>query len=421
MLFKTFAALAAAASLSTPPSAAAPRAAWVEMTGGGAELRLIPATGVCPAAVSDGVSLAMTPRSTPDAAFPDPVCVAPLPAGARRVTADGVSLRAPVARPGRLVVIGDTGCRMKGGVYQGCNDASAWPFARIAALAAARAPDLVIHVGDYYYRETPCPAWALKACGGSPFGDRWATWKAELFDPAAPLLAAAPWVFARGNHETCKRGGAGWSRLLEAAPAPAGCLEHSPTFAVDLGGPVLWVVDSAESDDFFPTREMTAAFAARLAPVLGAPRPARGWILTHRPAWNASRFGDLVIDGLVNATERRAMAGRDLSGVELVLSGHVHNVSSVSFRGARPSQLVAGAGGDELDMDDTPPPTSGSVVLDGLPADVFTMGRFGYFVFDRHGPDWIGRFYDLNDRAIAACALHRRDLVCRAVPAAGRR
>ena len=40
---------------------------------------------------------------------------------------------------------------------------------RRSRLAAAQKPDLVIHVGDYYYRETPCPAGEAK-CAGSPFG-----------------------------------------------------------------------------------------------------------------------------------------------------------------------------------------------------------------------------------------------------------
>ena len=56
----------------------------------------------------------------------------------------------------RIVVIGDTGCRLKGDNVQDCNDPAQWPFAAIARLAAARHPDLVIHVGDYHYRESPC-------------------------------------------------------------------------------------------------------------------------------------------------------------------------------------------------------------------------------------------------------------------------
>ncbi len=63
--------------------------------------------------------------------------------------------------------------------------------------------------------ETPCPE---GACAGSPFGDRWLTWKAEVFDPARSLLEAAPWVFARGNHEDCKRGGGASSGCWTPTP-----------------------------------------------------------------------------------------------------------------------------------------------------------------------------------------------------------
>jgi hypothetical protein len=301
---------------------------------------------------------------------------------------------------------------MKGRAFQHCNDPGGWPFARIAALAAARRPDLVIHVGDYYYRETACPRGA-SGCAASPYGDRWPTWKAELFDPAAPLLATAPWVFARGNHEACDRGGAGWFRQLDAAPRVQACPSGSQAFSVDLGGVRLLVADSADSPDLTAPAAAVAAFSASLTALRpGGKEPT--WIVTHRPVWNSARLGDLVADGRINATLRQAVRGWDLSGVTLVLSGHVHDFSALSFGGSRPAQLVVGTGGDTLDLGATPPPAAGSAPVDGLRADIFTMGRWGYFVFDRHGADWWGEFRDAADRVAAACRLHGRSLTCRA-------
>ncbi len=414
--FAVFAVRVAVALLFLAPAQvrAEPLAAWVQMTAAGAEVRVVTAAEACRSLVVDGAARPTSERASPDPAFPDRVCAAPLRRGDRVVIADGVTLRAPVGRPSRLVILGDSGCRMKGDVYQDCNDAKAWPFPRIAALAAARRPDLVIHLGDYYYREKACPAWAAADCAGSPYGDRWETWRTELFGPAAPLLRAAPWVFARGNHELCNRGAGGWFRMLDAGAAPAACWTPAATFSVDLGGPVLWVVDSSDTDDFLAPTAKAAAFAAAVKPVLRARGGAPAWIVTHRPVWNPSRLGDLVGDGLVNATERQALKGRDLSGVDLILSGHVHNFASVRFTGARPSQLVVGTGGDTLDLQHVPPPTAGSAAIDGMPADIFTMGRFGYFVFDRRGADWLGRFYDLDDHLAATCALRRRALICKA-------
>ena len=41
---------------------------------------------------------------------------------------------------------------------------------------------------------------------------------ADLFTPAKPLLAAAPWVFVRGNYEACFGAGQGWFRFLDSQP-----------------------------------------------------------------------------------------------------------------------------------------------------------------------------------------------------------
>src|SRR5581483_4696378 len=142
----------------------------------------------------------------------------------------------------RIVVIGDTGCRLARFAVQDCDNPRAWPFAAIARAAALKRPDLVIHVGDYYYRETACPA-DRAGCAGSPFGDNWPSWRADFLDPAAPLLAAAPWVMVRGNHELCARGGQGWFRLLDPDPGRADCVDSTSPYRLSLGGLDLLVFD----------------------------------------------------------------------------------------------------------------------------------------------------------------------------------
>src|SRR5207249_3297062 len=93
---------------------------------------------------------------------------------------------APIGNvPAAWVVIGDSGCRMKRAddAWQSCNDPNGWPFLRIAAAAARLKPDLVLHVGDYHYRENACPA-RRPGCEGSPWGYGWDTWNADFFGPA---------------------------------------------------------------------------------------------------------------------------------------------------------------------------------------------------------------------------------------------
>jgi hypothetical protein len=173
-------------------------------------------------------SLALRSVNTPPAKpalFPVSACEYPLPADATSAVVAGQSLPLPKANPTKIVVLGDTGCRLQSGNgTQSCNDPdpngtdTPYPFAAIAALAAAQKPDLVLHVGDYAYRDNPCPAGLGYNCGGSPWGFGWDTWQADLFVPGAPLLAVAPWIMTRGNHEQCNRAGQGWYRFLDTNP-----------------------------------------------------------------------------------------------------------------------------------------------------------------------------------------------------------
>ncbi len=403
--------------LQPPPAPSIGPVAWVQMTERGADVRLVRPTGGCPVAEVDGRALPLTSRAAADTRFPE-VCSAALPPGARQVQVAGHRLAGPSPVVRRMVVFADTGCRIKGPMVQACNDPAAWPFAEVARRAAARHPDLVIHIGDYYYRESVCPVGDLR-CAGSPSGDRWDAWAADFFDPAAPLLQAAPWVFVRGNHESCSRGAAGWFRLLDAAPSAKACPAEAQAWTAPIGGLNLYVVDSADTVDEHAPPEQVAAFRAQLdslAPALAA-RP--GWIVVHRPIWGLApvvRIGPLGPVSLpLNATEQAAVKGRDLSAIDLILSGHIHHFSSFDFAAKRPAQLVVGTGGDIGLPADTPRITRNAVLLDGLAADHTEFDRFGYMVLDRvgDGPDhWRGVFYDAKDRPVVDCRLDARRLTC---------
>src|SRR5580693_2482600 len=77
----------------------------------------------------------------------------------------------------------------------------------------------------------------------------WDSWNADLFEPAVPLLAAAPWIMVRGNHEDCSRAGEGWFRFLDRAPLEAACRDFTGIFVARLGDFGLVVVDGAKADD----------------------------------------------------------------------------------------------------------------------------------------------------------------------------
>jgi hypothetical protein len=406
--------LSALCVLIAVPAAAEP--AWVEMTGQGAEARAVAGPSGCPSASLNGRPAAMARRAAASAEFPE-VCALALPAGASSLEIGGQAMPLPRAVR-RIVIFGDTGCQIKDLAVQACNDPLGWPFATVARLAAARKPDLVIHVGDYYYRESPCPL-DIKACAGSPYGDRWATWRAEFFDPAGPLLKTAPWVFARGNHESCKRGWRGWYDLLDANAPPAdGCQQVATPFAVRLDGLSLYVIDSADAADRGHDRAQVAAMAGQLDRLGSALDLGKGWIVTHRPVWGLvpiARLGPAApLEVGLNFTEQDAVRGRALGGVQMMVSGHVHDFQAITFGPARPAQLVVGSGGGVRIKADPAKPYGGGRDIDGLEGRSFSFSRFGYFVMDKDGEDWIGTFRDLTDQPVARCRLHERALTCTA-------
>jgi hypothetical protein len=376
---------------------------WVQaVASGGYEARIITSDADCPKLESDKGETAMAVRAPANGAFPL-TCAAPLPADAHNASIGGVALPLPVAMPNRILVVGDTGCRIKGGALQACNDPAAWPFPSVAAAAAKLKPDLVIHVGDYLYREEPCPA-GNTGCAGSPSGDNWPSWQADFFTPAAPLLAAAPWVILRGNHEDCQRAGLGFLRLMGpgAFDPAAPCIPHLAPFLVSLGGPSLAVVDDADAPDTDIDQKLVPTYESEFQDLARAPAPV--WFAAHRPIW-AAISGPLNIPIGGNATIIAAASKTPMpSNVALMLSGHIHTFEAINYDGQTPPQIVAGNGGDNLDV--TPVNLKGAIfqghsgvgVKDGL-----SVGGFGFMMMTRRDADWAIDLYDSQGNAKGQC------------------
>jgi hypothetical protein len=404
--------IAAASLLLTGSVVAADNLAgpWVEL---GADnrlsVRVVVSSGVsaCPPVVADGTKVEVLERGTADGDFAITVCVADVPAAVAALTLDGNQLPTMPSVVNRIVVIGDTGCRIEGKALQDCNDPKSWPFSVIARRATDLRPDLVVHVGDYFYRESACPA-DHPGCAQSPYGDNWTTWKADFFDPAAPLLAAAPWVMVRGNHELCGRGGKGWFRLLDPHLGLLDCPVRTEPYHLHFGGLDLLMFDSADADDFKSLPDKVAAYAVQFTTLL-ADAPAHSWLLTHRPVWALAQ-GNLPGVPL-NQTDQAAIRGHVPPGLDLVLSGHLHDFTSYEFGPGRPAQLIVGNGGDTM-LDLAKAPLTGADI-DGLPARKgFALKRFGFFLMERIAAGWEGTLYSDDEAVLARCQLNGRELDC---------
>ena len=301
---------------------AVPPPAWTALgPGGQVIIRVVSTTTACPVVQVNAERFPLRIRAQPSRPdFPVLVCEAALPPDAVSVTLNDRRLPLLSRAPEKIVVLGDTGCRMKNTLVQACHDPHAWPFARIAQSAAAWQPDLVLHVGDYFYRDSPCPT-GNPACVGNPWGDTWAAAHADFFAPAKPLLSAAPWVFVRGNHEACQRTGNAWFRLLDPRPLPKECTDETEPYSVPIGERTLFVLDTTTAHDLRAVPETVAHFAAQLA-ALAEHRPA--WLLSHKPFWAFGERGQTQGRDVLfrtNPTLQAAVRQQWPDGVELVLSG----------------------------------------------------------------------------------------------------
>lgn len=306
---------------------------------------------------------------------------------------------------------------------QDCNDPAQWPFAQVAAGAAASKPDLVIHVGDYLYREDPCPAGKQKECAGTPAGDNWNAWNADFFTPAAKLLAAAPWAFARGNHEDCKRSWRGWFYYLDPRPWPThsttpGCLTYSPPYLVRLGKFELFMLDSAAVNESVAEPAQVSEFAAQLASLA----PSNAWLVDHHPFWgfktdeNGGQAAPAPISAPLSAAWNRTFPGAAPRGITMILSGHVHLFELLNFD-TRPPQLVAGDGGTML-AGALPQSLNGITVEGGAMVSGQSRHEFGYTVLERSGPERPGAKWKLSltnaqGHTLAGCSIEKGRAACK--------
>jgi len=390
-----------------------------------------------------GASVQMTPRTRPEGGQFDQVtvCEARYPVGEaasvfvgdRRVDLPAVSL----GTPRRIVLVGDSGCKgdtpHKPQSCAGDGFAKVWPFGMLSDEEAEKRPDLIVHVGDYNYRGTERgltfptrvtgyarpyrasvydtgdlddedvpdlpigAAYWSQNMRGSPNPDKWTSWRDDFFAPAARLLPAAPWLFARGNHELCSRAGPGWFYLLDAGSTLLGpgqsqrsCPPQTPAawrdgawpsppmpfagqkfptvltppFKVKLGTLVLVMVDSANAADavlynlepyILQYREVGRMLAADRTPT---------WLVTHRPIWGVvkrDKGGPIGLTpyGFINETQREALRRVFPDGlpghVKVAIAGHMHRFQAIGFESRQPPHLAVGTGGMELSHVQPPP------------------------------------------------------------------
>ncbi|MFE1196745.1 metallophosphoesterase family protein [Streptomyces olivaceoviridis] len=438
-----------------PPGAAGGEAwAWTQLTSRGTQIRYV-STDTSRQCPSVRYTLGTTRDahqmhqvSTPmGAQFPTTVCEVGVPLTASGARLEQVSAavlhpgdrRLPLpgwtstTRPQRIAVIGDTGCSVpKAGAVQNCADhQTGWPFPTIANSAATvTRPDLVIHVGDYLYREDPDrenDKQRNPGCTTTADAASWDCVVADFFRPAQTLLAGAPVALTRGNHEDCNqnfKGGAGgaWFRYLaDDLRGDGTCDRYTDPVAIRAGLLNLVSLDSSFADPMDNgSTAAKAVFTRQLDQVnqYAQRRPGEDFFLfTHKPLWMVKSAGHTTGDVIwLTRVLGDAVADTALHrlarNVRLVLSGHVHLYQMVDFDTVRPPQLTVGSSGGPLDdgPDDllvlgqpvgTPPqPVHQSITQTVGPTG--GTGVFGYadLGYSSAGNTWVLTFRNTNGRVL---------------------
>ena len=372
-------------------------------------------------------------------------CSAKIPHGALSATVGGRSIAASMPKEtDRIAVFGDTGCRLKGTTVQDCNSPESWPLAQLSRSVAAERPQLIVFTGDFFYREAACETSNTAQCAGSPapgaglpFKDTALAWQADVFTPMASVLAAAPIVVVRGNHEACARGGNGYYIYFDprdgtedtCAPElsssgalvnPADKLNESYAVDVDVRGQEnlrLVVVDSAYGYDCEVSPILPQQVAAYQEAVRLAQRGAQSWLLVHRPVIGWQVNDDCApTGGWVSGDQQVASYGL-LDDYSVIISSHIHLAQAMNIPGV-PPQVVLGNGGTLLE-----PPTPFTLPVTGPnfdPAFAYpapTSGwwdvRFGYaLVQPRANGNWLWQMKTPDATLFRNCVLASGTMKC---------
>jgi hypothetical protein len=249
------------------------------------------------------------------------------------------------------------------------------------------------------------------------------------------MLASAPIVVARGNHEECSRGGNGYFIYMDPRKGTEGACAPffgsdgkltvpvdnlTPTFAADLRVDAdrrlrLVVVDSAGAGDCQPT-SVVPLQRTRFERARQLAQGSESWLLVHRPIVGWQPSDDCGPDGgWITADQAIASKGL-LAPFQMILSSHIHLAQVVNIPGI-PSQFVVGNGGTLLEPGNAPVGSTGPTFQGAsypAPTSSWMAIRFGYVTATPNpGTGWKMQMRDPDGGVFATCTLASKRIECR--------
>ncbi len=270
----------------------------------------------------------------------------------KKLSTEEVQKKFPsLSTPKTIVILGDTGCRIKEGKikseFQDCNDPNVWPFKKIVEEASKENPELIIHLGDFHYRE--------KCSAGQPcekyspvIGYEWKPWELDFFQPMQSLLLKTPIIIVRGNHEDCSRAFLGYKTLLANYTWNKDCVEYEEPQIMTIGDIAIVNIDTSSITDM-PVDNNEAIWVKRFNDVyekISKLNVKHIWMVTHKPIYGIAPFKIALFPiniHLRNYFEKSLLKDK----VSLILSGHIHSSMIVTPK-KYAKQIVLGNSGTDL-------------------------------------------------------------------------
>jgi hypothetical protein len=386
---------------------------WVQYadTGGRLVRVVLDAGKSCPSGIAGAKPFSTTQRVAPwikqngDPMFKQTVCSAKIDASSTATLGiDGTAYPLPpvpkVAE--KIIVLGDTGCRIKGTWNQDCNAANdnsptqGWPLATVMNKVAAQQADAILYMGDYHYREAPCSNQAY--CGGSPWSDNaegqhWKSWRDDWFNPARAAFLTAPWVMVRGNHENCSRAWRGFQLFMAQGPVGSAsdtCPDILPSYKIGLQTDpasqiTLAVLDTAMNGQQVMDAKGCQNWAQDVQNLVAdaANSPTNHWMTLHHPVykWLSNTGGQGISPSPVPCTPTKLVfkarnyvqdvmnsaAANGQASQGMIFTGHSHmwqwnKPSEIAYS----HQMVVGHGGTLLDDPNQYGMPPGQIGIDNL-------------------------------------------------------
>jgi predicted MPP superfamily phosphohydrolase len=328
-----------------------------------------------------------------------------------------LNIKTKISNINKISVIGDSGCITEGKILeQNCNRIEEYPFSEIAKNVQKMRPDIIVHVGDYFYSKDECIN--DDKCKKRPHGDRLDTWKVDFFDNAGQFFNDAPIVFARGNHEACSRGGKGWFTLLDPSINFKKCQFFTTPYTIEFSKFRFLMIDSAyASDSEEKFNELSAADKERTINQFNSQinetfsrmdNDKENIIITHKPIFSKEfrpwqQGLEFEANYLMNKSIDNSEYRNNLKNLKLILSGHTHTGMMIEYKddGYHFYQAVIGNSGAFLNKANMLKSTD-TKVFDKKIVNFFEHKDFGYseLLFGKDGVVSRFKFFKYDGKLI---------------------